>query len=356
MKAIFRHLILILCLFVLFACANTTSEINTLTIVDPNIIISELDDEFNVIIEDASQISNIYGITLSIDGNIIFEHYFNNSSNTSKHNVYSVTKSITSLLVGIAIDKGYIDNVDQGIGEFIDLSSYDNYELLESITIRHLLTMTAGLVWDSGNLSSEMINLRSSTDPLGLILDRDLGSNPGSVFNYSDGAAHLISVILNEATGMSAFDFAKEYLFEPLEIEDAEWHTDRLGYNIGGCDLFLSNLDMIKIGQLILDNGVFNDTQIVSENWITQATTNQNAQISTQGYGFYYWLSSYEGYTYISARGWGGQQIYIVPQLNLVITSVCNGWVSDSLAYSQYGQIEDIVVNRLIPLIIEYNS
>ena len=304
--------------------------------------------ELNDILEDAERINNIYGVSISYEGEIVSEKYFGIMDAESDNNVYSVTKSVISLLVGKAIEEGYIDSLDQSISDFIDLDAYDTVDDLSVITIKHLLTMSAGLVWDSDNLSGEMINLRSNSDPLNLILGRELGFTPGTRFNYSDGSAHLISVILKEATGKTALEYGIEHLFAPLGIDDPQWNTDRLGNNIGGCDLFLSNTDMDIIGNLILNGGIHNSVRIIEEDWIETSTVDQT--ISYPNYGYYWWLGSELGNSYISARGWGGQQIFVIPDLNIVITTSANGWVSDTSAHSQFDQLEDLVVNEIIPL------
>ena len=129
-------------------------------------------------------------------------------------------------------------------------------------------------------------------------------------------------MILKEATGKTALEFGIEHLFTPLGIDDPQWNTDQLGINIGGCDLFLSNKDMDIIGNLILNNGMYGDVRIISEDWFNTSTTNRISSFSGYDYGYYWWLGSKLGNEYISARGWGGQQIFIIPELNIVITTI----------------------------------
>ena len=311
----------------------------------------DFEKELDLILEDARLVNNIFSISISKDGEITSENYYRYTSEVQAHNVFSVTKSITSLLVGIAIDQGYIDSVNQSIGDYIDLSIYNNSEELETITIKNLLTMSAGFYWDSDDLSSEMFNLRTSSDTLGLILERAVIFTPGTEFNYSDGAAHLVSHILFEATGMSTYDFAVENLFTPLGIEGTSWTADSQGVNIGGCDLYLSSRHQMLIGNLILNKGMFGDVRIVSEDWIEESTTNQVGSFASHGYGYYWWLSNIGDVEIISARGYGGQLIYIVPELNLVITSLLNAW-DDTTEHIQYDSIEYLIVEELIPLYI----
>ncbi len=303
-------------------------------------------------LSEAESINNLYGISILVDGELIADEFFGHQEDRSRNNIFSVTKSVTSILVGIAIEEGYIDSVEQSIGDYIDLSMYDTESDLSEIKIKHLLTMSAGLIWDSNDLAGEMISLRSSPDPLSLILERELGFTPGTRFNYSDGSAHLISVILSEATGMSTRDFAVEHLFTPLGIDNLYWNEDTQGINIGGCDLYLSHVHLALIGNLVLNNGVHNGEQIVSEEWLNISTTNQISSFASHGYGYYWWLNSIQGYRIISAKGWGGQNIYILPDFDIVITTSANGIISGDIASTQFDEIDDFIVEDIIPLLI----
>ncbi|MFA5466521.1 MAG: serine hydrolase [Candidatus Izemoplasmatales bacterium] len=332
----------------LFVSCAETSQTTTFTTSNPN---EEIISELDAILDDADDV-NIYGISVYKNDSLIAREFYNGASENAKHNVFSVTKSITSLLVGIAIDKGYIENVNQTIDEFIDLSIYQNSELISTITIKQLLTMSAGLIWDSSNLSGEMDELRTNPDPLGLILNREIGYQPGTHFSYSDGAAHLVSIILARVTEMSIHDFAKEYLFSPLEIQDTIWNTDQLLNNIGGCDLYLSHEDLYKIGKLVLGQGEYEGDRIVSQDWISQSTSPQIQVDSVTDYGYYWWITSSSGSALNYALGWGGQMVFIVPNENLIVITTANGFVSDNNAGAQASQLYDIAFDQIIPLMI----
>jgi CubicO group peptidase (beta-lactamase class C family) len=309
--------------------------------------------DLNEIIDEMGEMDSIYNVSVSYNGDMLNETHFNNAQEGLGYNVFSVTKSVMSLLIGIAIDYDFIGSVEETIADYIDLSEYDVEPEVSSITIHNLMTMSAGLHWDSNDLASEMINLRSTSTPLENILEREMDFIPGTRFNYSDGSAHLMSVILAEATGMSAYDFANEYLFHPLGITNTAWRLDSKGYNIGGCDLHLSSSDMSKIGNLVLNEGIYDGNIIVSKEWLVTSTTDKVSSFVSFDYGYYWWLSTKAGYDLISARGWGGQQIYIVPEFNLVVTTSSNGMISDENASSNFGYLENIVVNRVIDLFIE---
>jgi len=354
MKSRFLSLFLIFISVFLFSCGNITDTASSTTTQDANkaAMLNDLDSIF----EDASDISNIYGISVYKNDEFIASEFYGLATKESKNNVYSVTKSITSLLLGIAIDMEYIESVDQTIDDFIDLSSYENQEVLSTITIKNLITMSAGLVWDSSDLAKEMSELRMAEDPVALILDRDIEYTPGTNFNYSDGAAHLMSIIISQATGMSAHDFAKAYLFTPLSISNTIWNTDRLDNNIGGCDLYLSHEDMYKIAKLVLNRGEYEGTRIVSATWIDESTATQISVDYATDYGFYWWITSPGDQKRISARGWGGQQIYIVPDENIIVITSADGWVSDNIAQTQFTALHSVAENHIIPLLTSYDD
>jgi len=354
MKKRLLSLFLIFVSLFLFSCKSVTDTSSTTTTRDADeaILLSNLDTIFG----DAADISNIYGISVYKNDEFIASEFYGLTTKESKNNVYSVTKSITSLLLGIAIDMEYIESVDQTIGDFIDLSSYENQEVLSTITIKNLITMSAGLVWDSSNLAGEMSELRTAEDPLALILERDIEYIPGTNFNYSDGAAHLMSIIISQATGMSAHDFAKEYLFTPLSIFNTIWNTDRLDNNIGGCDLYLSHEDMYKIAKLVLNRGEYEGTRIVSATWIDESTATQIPVDYATDYGFYWWITSPGDQKRISARGWGGQQIYIVPEENIIVITSADGWVSSNIAQTQFTALLSVAENQIIPLLTSYDD
>ncbi len=329
---------------------NNTISTESTTTNDLEILNSELDK----IYESFEELSQILSISITQNGERIDETYFRHAKETTTNNIFSDTKSITSLLVGIAIDEGYIKSVDESIGEYVDLSGYENKEQLEEITIKHLLTMSAGLIWDSNDLSSEYYTLKNSKDSLDLILKREIVFTPGTNFNYSDGSSHLVSIIFSSATGMNLQTFAEEKLFTPLGIANVKWKADRDGNNYGGFDLYLSNEDMIKIGELVLNKGKFQDLQLVSEDWIDESTSYQinsdNRSTDCNKYGYYWWLGKKSDIKLIAAFGHGGQFIYVVPELDLVITASCYGAVDDSIAGNHFMHIKNAIVDEIIPL------
>jgi CubicO group peptidase (beta-lactamase class C family) len=283
-------------------------------------------------------------------------YYYKNYGPDSIKNVMSVTKSFTGVLIGLAIDKGFIKSVNDPISKYLTGIVIFPDEIKANITIDQLLKMSFGHSWNGTSSNSLYDTWINTQDHLQYIIDLPLVFTPGSQFNYSDGTSHLLSVIISEATGQNTLDFAKENLFDPLEIKKFEWSTDDKNYPNGAAGLRITPADMVKFGNLILNKGKYLGKQIVPQNWIETMTT---AKISTNNdvlygpeYGYQIWLGESLGYQYFMAMGWGGQFIFIVPDLNLVITATC--WTSD-LTWQQAGDhwtsIIKIIVERILPAV-----
>ena len=269
----------------------------------------------------------------------------------------SVTKTFTGVLVGLAIDKGYIESVNDPISKYLTGIVTFPDDIKASITIDQLLKMSFGHAWNGTSTSSLFgACFFDSEDNLQFIIDLPLVAVPGTVFNYSDGASHLLSAIITEATGVNTLDFAKENLFDPLEITNFAWSTDDRGYLLGAAYLRIKPRDMVKFGNLILNKGKYSEKQIVPEAWINEMTT---TKISTNNdvlygpeYGYQIWLGNANGHRYYMAMGWGGQFIFIIPDQQLVVTATC--WTSnltDQQAGQHWTSIIKIIVEKIFPAV-----
>jgi CubicO group peptidase (beta-lactamase class C family) len=269
----------------------------------------------------------------------------------------SVTKTFTGILIGLAIEMGFIESVNDPIVKYLDgiVTFSDNQK--GNITIDQCLKMTFGHAWNGTTSSSKFEEcFFESVDNLQFIIDLPLVATPGTVFNYSDGASHLLSAIITEASGMSTLEFAIENLFDPLGITEYEWSTDDRGYQLGAAYLRIKPRDMVKFGNMILNNGKYNGIQIVPESWINEITT---TKISTDNdvpygpeYGYQIWLGTASGHRYYMAMGWGGQFIVIIPDLELVITATC--WTSgltDQQAGEHWMKIIQIIFEKVLPCV-----
>ena len=247
------------------------------------------------------EIKNIHSILLVKNGKLIFEEYFYGYNRDTKHIMYSASKSITSILVGIAMDQKMIPNVDQKAYAF--LPEYKGTKWVDQkydITLKHVLTMSAGIDWedwkyphhDARNSTGAMVR---SGDWIKFVLDRDVIERPGGRFNYSDGLTMLLGVIIKNFTGMYADEFAEKHLFTHLAISDYSWTNSPGGSVITAWGLSLKPRDMAKIGYLFLKNGRWNGKQIVSQKWVNESTKAHLTQAHMpdfalgSGYGYQWW-------------------------------------------------------------------
>jgi len=270
-----------------------------------------------------NRLPDAFSLLVIKNGYLVFEKYYSWGSPEKYAVVHSVTKSVTSALIGIALDKGYLKSVDQKLIEFFPEYITDDLDpRKKEISLKQLLTMSSGFRWnDRGPV---MRNWYTSSNWAKFTIQLPQENNPGDVFNYNSSTSHLLSIVLSKSTKTSTLDFAKRNLFEPLGIQSAYWHQDPQGYYIGGFGLGLSARDLAKIGFLYLNNGYWNGQSIVSEYWVKKSTDQQIQAVSHPiygafGYGYQWWVKKVDGCS--SFRAWGrrGQFIVIVPELDLVI-------------------------------------
>lgn len=240
------------------------------------------------------------------------------------HNSRSVTKSIMSILLGIAIENRFIDSIDDSISKYLS-EKYTGIDVEKNvISLRHLISMTSGIASIENGINAIKM-LTSDGDWVKYILRLPLVSKPGDKFLYNSANAHLLSAIISQATKMSTVDFAKKFLFEPLGITDFYWEKDLRGVNFGGGNLFLTPYDMAKVGYLYLNKGLWDEKTIVSKQWIEESL----CSYFDLGYGYHYgylWYirneiatSTNKEFVTYSAAGTGGQRIYFIPDLDIVI-------------------------------------
>lgn len=266
----------------------------------------------------------IDSITIIRNGFLVMDAYAYPLQKNSKHLLYSVTKSVTSTLIGIALDKGYIKSVKQPILDFFPGSSIaDADERKRSITLEHLLNMASGMDTQDSYLYGwvGLGKMMEGEDWTQYVLDRPMIHAPGTTFEYSNCVSHLLSAILQKTTGMSALAFAQKHLFAPLGITDVKWPSNRQGVNTGWGNMMLTPHDMAKIGLLYLNKGVWENKRVISAAWVEAATQKHIPATLFDGYGYQWWVSS-EGF--YMAVGYLGQFIFVVPEKNLVVVFTGN--------------------------------
>ncbi|PFR25049.1 6-aminohexanoate hydrolase [Bacillus cereus] len=236
------------------------------------------------------------------------------------YKINSITKSIVSMLIGIAIDKGYISDIHTSIASWIPNVPEEKKEL----TLYHLLTMTTGEEWkEFGNGVVFPNDFVESEDWIKYILQKPLIEEMGTKMNYNSGSSHLLSYILQVATGKTTEQFAREHLFHPLHITEYEWQQDPQGIYVGGFGMKMKAKDLLKIGLLCLQNGYWNGERIISSRWIEESSEAHFMTYEHVGaYGYHWWVVDHERfhipYCIYFAMGYGGQYIIIVPKLELV--------------------------------------
>lgn len=279
-----------------------------------------------------SEYSNINGIVVVRNGSIAYERYYNGYGPDDTHHVASVTKSIISALIGIAIDARYIKNEDQKALDFFPeyvQGAADRQK--REITIRHLLTMTAPYPFEDWQEPLDKMCMQ----PDWVKYTLDMLGQKGSIgtFKYSTAGAHLLSAIITRSTGKSARSFANEHLFKPIgmkEIPDYEmtsfgfedlfgsnvkgWVNDPNSNSTGGWGLTLNPRDMARFGFLYLNRGIWDNNQIISKTWIDESTT-----MNPNNYGYLWWLREEDGVFAYSALGDGGNVICCIPEKDIVV-------------------------------------
>jgi CubicO group peptidase (beta-lactamase class C family) len=301
----------------------------------------------------ARALSGLDAVVVVRDGRVVGEaERFNGLSET--HHIRSVTKSVTSLLVGIAIDRGFIGSVDDRMVDYLPAGLNPSDPDADAITLRHLLTHTSGFQW---NEDAEWYVWVNNSDPARFILNRPVITAPGSSPVYSTAAVHVLSVVLSEATGMDTEAFAAEVLFQPLGITEYPWGRDRKGRAFGGHGLQLTTEDMAKLGLVLQGHGLYHGTSVVSGEWVRESSAVQVplggsfGPLSEIDYGLLWWRNGQNPDTAIIAWGWGGQFSVVVPSLNLVV-AVSSRWnVPLATANRQEAEALELIFDHILPAV-----
>lgn len=272
----------------------------------------------------------------------------------SLHDVRSITKSVVGLLYGIALDEGIVPGLDEPV-----VTAFPEYENLaadparRAVTVRHMLSMTMGLNWDEFTLpysdpQNSEVAMNRAPDSLRFVLERPVASPPGGAWVYNGGATELAGALIARGAGIGLAEYAGSRLFGPLGIDRFEWITDYYGRPYAASALRLRPRDTAKIGQLVLQGGTWNGTQVVPQDWIAASVARHADAMEGCGYGYQWWLcETAGGVDIVEGSGWGGQQLLIVPEHDIVLT-VNAGLYGDPEAWRLgYGLLEDIILPAL---------
>ncbi|MEO6411543.1 MAG: serine hydrolase [Pedococcus sp.] len=311
--------------------------------------------------------SNVRAVLVTLDRYPLVQLY-RSSTPAQSHDVHSVTKSVVATLVGIALSEGRLHSLDDTLATLLPEHAGDMNPTVSAITLRQLLTMTAGLPPDLPN--GDPPASLSGPDWVAHILQTGTVAPPGKAFAYSSAGSHLLSAILTHAVGTSALDYARPRLFQPLgidtrnafepSIEDEAaiaaydkanfaWPKDPTGIQIGFGTLKIAPRDLAKLGQLYLDGGQWNGLQLVSAAWVKESTT---AQVATQGtsfafsenYGYQWWVTKEKGHGAYAAVGFAGQLVEVVPDLRLVVVTATEAGENNLRFEHLRGMIADAIL------------
>ena len=284
---------------------------------------------------------------MSWNGELVLERYFNGTNARQLANVKSVSKSVISALIGIAIAQGHIENVNQPIGDFLGtrLSSEAN-AAKRQITIEHLLTMQSGLETTSNRNYGAWV---LSSDWVGYALRQPMELPPGIQMEYSTGNTHLLSAILTTATGKSTLQFAREALSTSLGFRMAPWPQDPQGIYFGGNDMEMTPSQMLAFGELYLNGGRANGQQIIPSDWVEASLRPRTESEREPGryYGYGWWIRNTAGFETPYAWGYGGQFIILVPPLSMVIVATSDSTPSSERRAHRrwrYDLVEHLIV------------
>ncbi|MFM9942795.1 MAG: serine hydrolase domain-containing protein [Hyphomicrobiaceae bacterium] len=315
--------------------------------------------------------ANVHGVVIVRGGKLVFEQYFagydepwGGSSGrydfdaTTLHDLRSVTKSIISLLLGIALDRKLIVSLDEPVTKYVPEYTDVTAPGWDKITLRHLLTMSSGLQWDENlpwNDKNDEWHLVNDADPLRYVFQKPFAFAPGTFFTYNGGGTDLLGKVIEKASGVRIDAFANEALFKPLGINDWQLKDYRNGRQATAAGLRLRPRDAAKIGQLVLDQGAWQGRRIVSAAWIAESVQPRFQATNMFGglfyYGYQWWIGRSlvddREVTWVAGQGLGGQRLIIVPDHELVMM------VTQGLyASGRQGQATlDLLANVVLPAV-----
>ena len=309
---------------------------------------SEPGDDFEAIVAAAAKLEPLSSLLIWHKDSLLVEEYFNGMAANRVANVKSVSKSIVGLLVGIAIEDGVIDSVDQPIADLLPAySSVMQRAAKRRITVRDLLTMQSGLESTSfGNYGAWV----ASPDWVRDAVRRPVECEPGSCWGYSTGTTHILGVIVAQRTGRSLRDYASERLFGPIGIPVRSWDRDPQGNYLGGNNMSFRPVELIRLGRLLLEDGEVDGRRLVPQDWLDVSWRRYTrSPYNGNGYGFHWWNRPMAGQHVVFAWGYGGQFLYIVPALDLAV--VVTSTLANRRGRGHNERVHRLMEHEILPVI-----
>jgi CubicO group peptidase (beta-lactamase class C family) len=306
--------------------------------------------EFAEAVDAAAELPRIHSLLVSREGELVLERYFNGRRATTPANIKSASKSVISALVGLAIDRGHVKSVRQPVADFFPDLFTGEADPKREITIEDLLTMRSGLESTSNRNYGAWVQSRNWVR---YALARPLLTAPGTFMQYSTGNSHVLSAILTKATGRSTWQFAQDALARPMGFSLAQWPRDPQGIYFGGNDMLMTPRQMVAFGELFLNRGRVKELQLVPASWIASSFVPRGRSgFSEELYGYGWWIREIAGEQAYYAWGYGGQFIFLVPRLELVVVTTSSATVSDERR-SHRRTVDEIIEQLIVKPISE---
>jgi len=290
------------------------------------------ENRLNTALESVRRDDLIRAVLVVRDGRLVVEEYLHGGAHNQSTEVWSVTKSFVSAMIGIALGQGQIDSIDDPMTKYLP-----EYSEFGDLTIRHVLTHTTGLEWTEEG--DDFVAWLASPDPLANAIGRERLHSPGDKLLYSSGNSHFLSALIHSATGMTPGEYADKNIFQPLGIvfrpqeqvptnvswesfltrTPYTWKRDKTGTEFGAFGLSMTARDMARFGYLYLNKGQWAGESIIGEDWVIESTRDHVRRSENFGFGYHWVVSRRGGRLAFNADGWGGQIICVVPSLDMVI-------------------------------------
>ncbi len=318
----------------------------------------------------SGEFENIHSILISQNDSLIYKRYLPGRdytwgnvdlgtvlyNDTTLHDTRSISKSVVSACIGIALDRGIIQSLEQKVFEFFPNYVHFGDSIKNQITLRHLLTMSDGLKWDESGtpITGSEIEMENSEDPIAFILSQPMEYAPGEKWNYNGGATELLAQVIQKQSGLTIYEFAQLYLFEPLEISKHQWvNYGSNGIPAGPSGLRLTSLDLLKIGQLYLNGGKWKGRQILSDKWVKESLKTsiykEEFKAVKAGYGYQFWTWEHPtetGSHYLAvAHGLGDQKIYVDQKNELLVVVTAGNYFNPDLMFQSMGLLDILYSN-----------
>ena len=291
----------------------------------------------------ASGLEQLHGLIVAQNGKVLFEKAFRGRPLDRNVNVKSISKTIVATLAGAAMDRGLLESVDQRIGDLApDLVPADADPRVHDIRVADLLTMQAGLERTSGRNYGRWI---ASDDWVRFALERPFVSKPGERMLYSTGSYHILGAVLARLADASLLEIARSWLGQPLGIDISPWSRDPQGFYLGGNNMELSPLALLRFGEMARQGGRWQGEQILSADWLEASwTPRTSSPFSGHQYGYGWFLARAGDHNLAYARGYGGQMLYVLPSIGLTVV-VTSDPTRPARSYGYAGDLHRLVVD-----------